>query len=183
MTCTDWLDTTAGVSSIDELAPESRRAILDHIQYCRPCRREALQADSSLLFHSLPRLETQQVEIERIRDSVRTLRRAKEVERSTSPGRWVARAAAVAALLFVALLLDPRRPDELSEESPFAGALGVGAGQLELSRSVTSQPAAEPEVDASLDAVAPTEQGSAIEGDDEDDSSTDAGETTDEADL
>ena len=40
----------------------------------------------------------------------------------------------------MALLLDPKRPDQVAEESPFAGALGVGAGQLDLGqiRSATT---------------------------------------------
>jgi len=181
VSCTDWTEATEGVSSIDEMVTEDRLAILDHIRHCRSCRRKALQADGSLLFESLPQVELPQVEIERIRDAVRTLRRAKELERSTSTGRWAGRAAAIAALLFVALLLDPRRPDELSEESPFAGALGVGAGQLELSRPVEAKPAIIPAIDTSPEAFATAEQSGTLESDEEDDSSTGASETTDEA--
>jgi hypothetical protein len=84
------------------------------------------------MFDSLPRIEVADSEIEQIRLSVRTLRRAKELESSLSIGRWARRAAAVAALLLVALLLNPKRPDQMAEELPFAGALGVGAGQLDL---------------------------------------------------
>ena len=182
MSCTDWLEAAAGVSSIDEMAPEDRRAILDHIRHCRSCRREALQADSSLLFVSLAQIDMPQAEIERIRDAVRTLRRAKDLERSTSMGRWAGRVAAIAALLFVALLLDPRRPDELSEESPFAGALGVGAGQLELSRPGAVEPAVIPAIDSSLEAFATAQGSGTLESDEDDDSSAGAAETSDEHD-
>lgn len=119
----------------DDLSPDERSRFVDHLRGCSRCREAALAADSSMLFESLPRVELLADELNSIRSSVRTLRRAREVERSVSMVRWTRRAAAVAALFVVALLLDPGRPEQVSDDVPFAGALGVGAGQLDLGPS------------------------------------------------
>lgn len=135
MTCNVWLTAVPAGGHIDDLPVAERRRALDHIRVCGRCREIAVATDSSLVFESLPQIEISDTEIDQIRASVRTLRRTRDLAMSTSLGRWARRVAAVAALFLVALLLDPRRPEELVEESPFAGALGVGAGQLDLSRA------------------------------------------------
>lgn len=132
MSCTIWRSAVPVGTTVDDLPLEDRGPILEHIRHCRSCRESALSSDSSLIFESLPRIEVCESEIEHMRVSVRTLRRARELEGPPSVGRWARRIGAVAALLLVALLLDPKRPEQLAEESPFAGALGVGAGQLDL---------------------------------------------------
>ena len=155
MSC-DYFSTAVPADvSIDDLPAVERRRALEHVRECKSCRRAALATDRSLLFAALPRVEVTDSEVEQIRSSVRVLRRAREVERSISIGRWGRRAAAVAALFVIALLLDPRRPEQLSVDSPFAGALGVGAGQLDLS-SPTSTQAVVPD---STPAVEPTPTG------------------------
>ena len=132
MSCKRFVTAVSAGGGFDDLSSDDRRMLLEHLRQCRTCRRQSLAVDGSLVFESLPPIDVSPAEIERIRDSVRILRRANEVERSTAFGRWAGRAAAVAALFIVVLMLDPKRPDQLSEETPFAGALGVGAGQLEL---------------------------------------------------
>jgi hypothetical protein len=135
MSCNVWLTAVPAGGHIDDLPVADRRRALDHIRVCSHCREVAVATDSSLVFDSLPRIEISATEIDQIRASVRTLRRTRELGKSISLGRWVGRVAAVAALFLVALLLEPRRPEELVAESPFAGALGVGAGQLDLSQA------------------------------------------------
>lgn len=135
MSCTSWSRLAVRVEAIDELAADERLEILRHIGDCRYCRRRAFEIDRSLVFDALPPVPVSAQEVEGIRTAVHTLRRASDVGRQQATHGWVGRAAAIAALLCVALLLDPRQPDEVDGEVPFAGALGVGAGQLDLSRS------------------------------------------------
>lgn len=138
MSCNVWLTAVPAGGHVDDLPVAERRRALDHIRVCSRCREIAVGYDNSLVFESLPQIEISETEIDQIRASVRTLRRTRELTMPTSLGRWAGRVAAVAALFLVALLLDPRRPEELVEESPFAGALGVGAGQLDLSRATAA---------------------------------------------
>ena len=145
MNCEVWRQAVPVGRFVDYLPGDARRLVLEHIRDCAECRQLAIAEDSSLVFESLPHIEVTQDEIDRIRTSVRTLRRVKDLERSTSWGRLTGGVAAIAALFLVALLLDPRRPDELAEETPFAGALGVGAGQLELGGEVRRAESSLPE--------------------------------------
>ena len=126
MSCSRFESVVGPGRVFDDLSPDERSRLVDHLRDCSRCREAAFTADSSMLFESLPRIELSADELNSIRASVRTLRRAREVERSVSVVRWTRRAAAVAALFVVALLLDPGRPDQVSDDVPFAGALGVG---------------------------------------------------------
>lgn len=178
MSCASWSRLAVGVATIDDLPAAERAKILDHLRHCRTCRARALEIDRSLVFDSLSPKRVSAAEVEEIRAAVHTLRRAGELTRTRSMGTWAGRAAAIAALLCVALLLDPGQPEELATEVPFAGALGVGAGQLDLTgaQSPAAGPileptdrlaedrAAEVETEAEDSTDQPTE--SAIEGGD-----------------
>ncbi len=169
MSCSVWTSAVPVGTMFDDLPFEDRGPILEHIRHCRPCRESALSSDSSLMFDSLPPIEVAESGIEQIRLSVRTLRRARELESALSIGRWARRVAAVAALLLVALLLDPKRPDQVAEESPFAGALGVGAGQLDLG-PIDSAPA-----DSNQESIASEDD--EMSGDDQDSQGDPEGES------
>lgn len=138
MSCASWSRFAVGVATIDELPAEERAKILDHLRHCRTCRVRALEIDRSLVFDSLSPMPVSVAEVEEIRAAVHTLRRASQLTRPHWMRSWAGRAAAIAALLCVALLLDPGQPEAPGTEVPFAGALGVGAGQLDLTGAQSS---------------------------------------------
>lgn len=121
---------------------EERRRYLSHLRDCRECRQEAARKDPTIVFSLLPTEEVTDEEIREVRQTVQAMRRMRTLEsvaRSKHPSRLVV--GAIAAMLLIAVLLIPQRrlPGE-SEEVPFAGAVGVGSGLVEMPAALSSTP-------------------------------------------
>lgn len=117
MSCPDWKSLVSAREAGGEDPPGWRRS-LEHLAGCEGCRREALEADPTLIFQRLPEARVGTGEVVAMRDAVSTLVRARRLAtsvpaappaRPSSPGRWL-RPAAAAALLAAALTLGPAVP-------------------------------------------------------------------------
>lgn len=129
MSCAQWRDLLS-VEKIDRLSADRRERFLIHLQECTSCRRAAATADPTVVFSLLPEEPVEKQEIEEIRRTVQTMRRVRALEASWSrrARQGLAVGAFAAAALLVVFLL-PDRPDTSSpNEVPFAGAVGLGSG-------------------------------------------------------
>lgn len=139
MSCMQWRSTLAtdGVAGIE---PLERRRLLQHLAGCASCRQWASIEDPTILLAQFPAVEVSGDEVEEVRRTVRALRRVRDLERTGS--HLVQRSfagAAMAILLLVALFLSPERPPaRVSEGIPFAGAVGVGTGLIDLPNPTSS---------------------------------------------
>lgn len=82
MTCPNWSQLTrsgAPVSAEDWA----------HAERCEPCREAALQADPTLIFRRLPRVEATTDDIESMQQAVAAMRRGRSVESAAGPQRPV----------------------------------------------------------------------------------------------
>ncbi len=141
MSCPDWrrllLDRDRALAEADfESSPDWRGAV-DHLAGCGRCRAAAVELDPSMLFVAQPPLEVDDDEIERIKTNVRTLRRARETERTAGElRRRIGRAAAAAAIIALAFLLPQqsfRQPETASTQlEPAAETSSPPAGRLTL---------------------------------------------------
>lgn len=132
MSCCLWRDLQL-VASVDELAEAQREEFLLHLQGCSSCRRAATEADPTVIFSLLPAERIDEREVEEIRRTVQAMRRVRALEASWS--RRGLAAGAFAAMVLLAIVLIPERPLQQShEEVPFAGAVGVGSGLVNVPR-------------------------------------------------
>ena len=116
------------------MGQEERQRFLAHLHDCRECRHDATRRDPTIVFSLLPAEEMSDEEIDEVRQAVQVMRRMTTLEsltRGRAPRELVA--GALAAMLLVAVMVIPQRqlPDE-SEEVPFAGAVGVGSGLVQM---------------------------------------------------
>ena len=133
MSCRQWRDRVPLVS-VDEMGRETRRQYLAHLRDCRECRRDAAREDPTIVFSLLPAAEVSDDEIAAVRQTVETLRRARALEGlagSKVPRRLILGAMAATLLIAVTLIPQPRSP-ERSASVPFAGAVGVGSGLVQI---------------------------------------------------
>lgn len=139
MSCHQWRD-QIGLVSVDEMEPKTRRDYLSHLSDCLECRRLATRNDPTIVFSLLPAAEVREEEVDQVRQNVRALRRTRAVERTAAskvPRRLVL--GAIAATLLIAVTLIPqRRLSENSRSVPFAGAVGVGSGLVQIPQASSS---------------------------------------------
>lgn len=139
MSCHQWRG-QYGLVSVDEMEQETRRDYLSHLSDCLECRRLAARKDPTIVFSLLPAAEVREEEIDQVRQNVRALRRTRKVEATATskvPRRLVH--GAIAATLLIAVTLIPqRRLSENSTSVPFAGAVGVGSGLVQIPRASSS---------------------------------------------
>ena len=139
MSCEYWQSLVL-TENVDEMAWPRRRDVLSHLRVCSACRDIATAADPTLIFYLLLPVEVQESEVEDIRHTVQSLRRVKALR--PSPFRRARRGLAVggfAALTILALGLIPQRPvPQPPLEIPFAGAVGVGTGLMDLSSAAVA---------------------------------------------
>lgn len=133
MSCQQW-QSALKAGGLDGVESARRREFLRHLSSCSHCRRWAAAEDPTILLSRLPTVEVSAEEVEEVRRTVRALRRVRDLESG-----WVhltQRAfagTAMAALLLVALLLSPERPQTgVPEPVPFASAVGMGTGLIDL---------------------------------------------------
>ena len=111
-----------------------RRALVAHLRGCRSCRELAVTVEPTVIFCLGPEEATGDSEVEEIRNTVQAMRRIRALESSWAgtSGRGLA-LGLLAALLVVAVLVLPAPGRNGEEETvPFADALGVGAGLIDL---------------------------------------------------
>ena len=119
---------------LDAMDPQTRQEYLTHLDSCRECLDAATREDPTTIFALLPKAEVSDAEVDEIRRTVRTMRRVKAVEGAASaraPWRWIAGVAAAMLLLGIVLVPQFRQSAE-TEALPFAGAVGVGSGLIEM---------------------------------------------------
>ena len=139
MTCEPWRDLLAH-QGLDDLSESRREEYLRHLESCPRCRRAAVVSDPTIVFSLLPAEPAEPAEIEDIRRTVRVLRRSRRV--AASPARRWLIAGAVAAMIVGAIFIVPDRPrPPIAEEIPFAGAVGVGSGVVQIPRSAVESQA------------------------------------------
>jgi hypothetical protein len=139
MTCEPWRDLLVH-EGLDEMSEARREEYLLHLESCPPCRRAAVLIDPTVAFSLLPTESVREAEVEEIRRTVRALRRSRTLG-APRPSGWLT-ASALAAMIAVVILLVPERSISLSpEEIPFAGAVGVGSGLVEIPRTAAASPA------------------------------------------
>lgn len=133
MSCARWRDLLRA-ESVDELAGSRREEYLIHLQGCPSCRRAAAEADPTVVFSLLPEEKIEEGEIEEIRRTVQAMRRVRAMEASWS--RRGLAVGALAAMVLMAIVLIPMRSErQTPEEVPFAGAVGVGSGLVNVPRA------------------------------------------------
>lgn len=135
MSCPDWHALRDRRDAGEEPAWDEALA---HLDGCRHCRDDALDAEPTLLFHALPAPELDAGGIEAMKRAVAGMRRIEPIERRGDAGRrprtrhaWL-RAAALAGLLVGAASLQGPPP-------------AAPAGDVAAADAVAAEPAAEPE--------------------------------------
>lgn len=133
MSCSRW-QSVLNAGGFDGIESARRREFLEHLSGCSACRRRAAAEEPTILLTRLPAVEVSAEEVEEVRRTVRALCRVRELEST-----WVHltqrgfAGAAMAALLLIALLLSPERPQTgVPERVPFADAVGMGTGLISL---------------------------------------------------
>lgn len=127
---------TADRQSLDELAPDQRQQLVAHLRVCRACRQALVAGDPTVVFSLLPTAEVSDEDVDRVRSGVHALRRARALLSVRGRTRVALAAASLAAVLLASVLwlATARRPGQ-SAEVPFADAIGVGSGWVELAAS------------------------------------------------
>lgn len=138
MSCDRWRELLP-FESVDDMGQARRRDFLSHLRACSSCRRMATETDPTLAFSLLQPERVEEGEVEEIRHTVQAMRRVRALEASWSQrARQGLAAGAFAALVLIGVLLVPQRPEPQSPAGvPFAGAVGVGAGLVEVPRAPT----------------------------------------------
>lgn len=133
MNCRSWRDDVE-LGFVDRMDRQQRQQFLTHLESCRPCRDAAAKVDPTLVFSLLPAAEVEDAEVDEVRRTIQALRRVRALEATWNRRvRQGLAASAFAALLLAAVVLVPHRPQpESSVEVPFAGAVGVGSGLVDL---------------------------------------------------
>jgi hypothetical protein len=126
MSCPDWR--TLGARRDRE--PEIWDAALRHLDGCSHCVDAALAAEPTLLFHRLPAPRLRRGEIAEMQQAVAALRRN---SRRRTPPAWL-RAAAVAAVLITAALLDGAVRRDAETREP--GALAARGAAADVARFI-----------------------------------------------
>ena len=139
MKCSAW-QPILEARSIDEMPRSQREELLAHLLSCPTCRRAAVEADPTVAFSLLPSTTVEKQEVEEIQRTVEAMRRVRILERPW-PQRTKRRlaAGALAATVLVAVLLVSRTGvEETRPEVPFAGAVGVGSGLVNVPEKTES---------------------------------------------
>ncbi len=107
MNCSAWRRLMQRFRDDARLDDRERRGLVEHFTGCSSCRHEGLAVDPTLLFLGASPLEFERSEVTSIRQTVQSMRRARELELAGLRPRGRVGRAAAAVILLSALFLLP----------------------------------------------------------------------------